>query len=328
VANRLLILDGLSELNLGQDIFKACKNLNIDVNYFDLSKQKLRRTYFLFKKLIKLKDLFAGKRKYTNQASYKFETSELAGLLESTKPTHILVIRYAFKFIDPIVLKTLSTKINAKLFLYDSDSFNLTPNINEFKYFVKNEIVIYDEVFSFSKVATDLLNRVSSVQSTFLPYGCTPSKIPQNQIKDIDVLFVGRASIRRILILEAISDSVVVYGDRYDKYDEFISAKLKTKIVHQTIWNDDLFNLMQRSKIVINITNTNFYAYETGLNLRIFEALSAGCFILTEHNEEIASLFDIGKEVETYISSSELKDKVDFYLENTESRNLIAKMVI
>ena len=49
-----------------------------------------------------------------------------------------------------------------------------------------------------------------------------------------------------------------------------------------------------RSKIVLNITCGDFYAAETGVNLRIFGALAAGCFLLTDHCDEIGDLFDTG----------------------------------
>ncbi len=49
-----------------------------------------------------------------------------------------------------------------------------------------------------------------------------------------------------------------------------------------------------RSKIVLNITYGDFYAAETGVNLRIFGALAAGCFLLTDHCDEIGDLFDTG----------------------------------
>jgi len=60
------------------------------------------------------------------------------------------------------------------------------------------------------------------------------------------------------------------------------------------------------------------------LNLRIFEVLAAGGFLLTDHYEEIAELFEIGKEVETYSSARELREKVEYYLNHEEERIQIA----
>jgi spore maturation protein CgeB len=68
---------------------------------------------------------------------------------------------------------------------------------------------------------------------------------------------------------------------------------------------------------VLNITRSDFFGAETGVNLRIFEALAAGCFLLTDHCEELAELFAVGKEIETYRSSAELgRKRQDYYLNN------------
>lgn len=61
------------------------------------------------------------------------------------------------------------------------------------------------------------------------------------------------------------------------------------------------------------------------MNLRIFEALAAGCFLLTDHCEELAELFAVGKEIETYRSSAELAEKAGYYLNNKDARLAIAR---
>ena len=76
---------------------------------------------------------------------------------------------------------------------------------------------------------------------------------------------------------------------------------------------------------MLNITRTDFFGAETGINLRVFEALAAGCFLLTDHCEEIAELFKVGEEIETFRSSKELADKVAYYLANEERRRTIAR---
>ena len=85
-----------------------------------------------------------------------------------------------------------------------------------------------------------------------------------------------------------------------------------------------LHALLSQSKIVLNITRTDFYGAETGINLRIFEALAAGCFLLTDHCDELGELFRIGEEIETYRSSGELAEKVRHYLADPDARQAIA----
>jgi spore maturation protein CgeB len=52
--------------------------------------------------------------------------------------------------------------------------------------------------------------------------------------------------------------------------------------------------------------------------------LAAGGFLLTDHYEEISELFEIGKEIETYSSGKELKEKVEYYLSHEDERIKIA----
>ena len=57
---------------------------------------------------------------------------------------------------------------------------------------------------------------------------------------------------------------------------------------------------------------------------RIFEALAAGSFLLTDYCDELKDTFEIGTEIETYRSSDELREKVDYYLMHDELRKSIA----
>jgi spore maturation protein CgeB len=116
-----------------------------------------------------------------------------------------------------------------------------------------------------------------------------------------------------------------VYGNRWRRNQPLISPALYQRIDDQPVWGEALHRLLGQAKIVLNITRTDFHGAETGINLRIFEALAAGCFLLTDHCDELAELFAIGKEIETYRSAAELVEKVRYYLAHPEERNRIAR---
>ncbi len=59
--------------------------------------------------------------------------------------------------------------------------------------------------------------------------------------------------------------------------------------------------------------------------MRLFEALAAGCFLLTDDCEEVAELFEVGVEIEVFKNATELKEKVAYYLANPAEREAIAK---
>jgi spore maturation protein CgeB len=104
-----------------------------------------------------------------------------------------------------------------------------------------------------------------------------------------------------------------------------MSDELKAKVIDRSVWGVQLHQLLFSSKIVLNITRSHFYGAETGINLRIFEALAAGAFLLTDYCDELTELFVVGEEIEVFRSSDELVEKVDYYLANPEKRLEIAR---
>jgi len=60
-------------------------------------------------------------------------------------------------------------------------------------------------------------------------------------------------------------------------------------------------------------------------NMRIFEAAGCGIFVLTEHKRNLASIFEVGKEIETFTDTQELLDKIRYYVAHPEKREAIAR---
>lgn len=75
------------------------------------------------------------------------------------------------------------------------------------------------------------------------------------------------------------------------------------------------------SRINLNIT---MRPIETGLSLRIWDVLGCGGFLLTNYQAEIPEYFEIGRDLETYESMDELKEKIQYYLTHEEERVEIA----
>lgn len=79
--------------------------------------------------------------------------------------------------------------------------------------------------------------------------------------------------------------------------------------------------VFQASKINLNIT---MRPIETGLSLRIWDILGCGGFLLTNYQAEMPDYFEIGHDLETYESMTELEEKVHYYLTHEEERMEIA----
>ncbi len=322
LAKKFLVLDGIGGVPLGREITKSLQENGHTAAYVDCLEQTPRPLYELRSACIK-----AINKQRDGDGFFllpKLTPQILRTIVEAEAPTHILVIGFIYKFFAPSELRQIADDHKTTLLLYDTDSCNLFGKRREFIFFIEQELPVYDRVYSFSKVTTQFFRDTRKLDAFHLPFGAKP--IPTaNTPKTLEVLFVGSCDLRRIFLLETIRQHITVRGNRWQRNAPLISAPLYKRIDDRQVWGDELHTLLGSAKIVLNITRTDFFGAETGVNLRIFEALAAGCFLLTDHCEEIREIFAIGTELETYRSSEELADKVRYYLEHDDERERIAR---
>lgn len=321
--SRVLILDGISGVPLAKELCEAIANQGIDARYADLRKFRTLMFYALksaFQKAL-------NKRENADSFYHlpKLHEASFEAYIKQVSPSVILVVGFVYKYLNPAFLTRVSRKYNIKLFLYDTDSCNLYSKRREFVFFIERELPIYQEVFSFSKVTTRFFKDTRKLNASFLPFGAKKIDLPTNSEQDIDVLFIGSCDLRRIFVLESIRQHVTIFGDRWTRNHALMSDSLRSRVSDHSVWGQQLYQLLFASKIVLNITRSHFYGAETGVNLRIFEALSAGAFLLTDYCEELTELFVVGEEIEVFRSSAELIEKVEYYLANPEKRMQIAQ---
>lgn len=60
------------------------------------------------------------------------------------------------------------------------------------------------------------------------------------------------------------------------------------------------------------------------VTMRVFDVLACGGFVLAEHSSELAELFEVGLEVESYATLEELRAKIEHYLAHPEEARAIA----
>jgi hypothetical protein len=121
---------------------------------------------------------------------------------------------------------------------------------------------------------------------------------PKDIEKTIDVGFCGNVLNRGHII-----NSLDKYGIKKDIF----------------VIGDDMVNSINSYKIHLNCNISD------DINYRTFETTGCGTFLLTNYTSGLEKLFDIGKEIVVYNNLADLDDKVKYYLENKEERELIAK---
>lgn len=101
------------------------------------------------------------------------------------------------------------------------------------------------------------------------------------------------------------------------------------KIFNSFLSHDEMVKIFSRSKISLNfagydsIYNKYIDKSDKGLKGRDFEAPMSGAFYLTDHSDELASLYKVGKEIVTFSNIPELIDKIKYYLENYDEAEAV-----
>lgn len=139
--------------------------------------------------------------------------------------------------------------------------------------------------------------------SYWLPLGCDPDIHLKYEVSKVhDISFVGGTmhNPRRTVLLETLEASL--------------------NLNKQRCFLNEMAKVFSASKITFNSSVIN------DLNMRVFEALSTGVFLLTDpaNNSGFDELFRDGEELAVYRCDAELVEVAKFYLENSELREQIA----
>lgn len=150
----------------------------------------------------------------------------------------------------------------------------------------------------------------------WLPHAAEPQAYPKIEIiKKYDVGFVGHVQetpnyngFTRVEALDRLFSEFpnFYYGSRHPA---FPSVNLF----------EDAAKHFSESRIVFNIS------IKDDINMRVFEALSTGSFLLTNYIPTLGELFKDGKHLVTYKTLDEMVEKAKYFLEHEEEREKIAK---
>jgi spore maturation protein CgeB len=104
------------------------------------------------------------------------------------------------------------------------------------------------------------------------------------------------------------------------------SADLPSEIreyIRPPLWGMEMYKCLKSAKIVLNI-HIDLAANEAA-NMRLFEVTGVGSFLLTDAKPNLAQFFEPGVEVETFHTTSEMMQKIRFYLDHPIERERISK---
>jgi spore maturation protein CgeB len=103
--------------------------------------------------------------------------------------------------------------------------------------------------------------------------------------------------------------------------DALLDAISKTHPIKRDIFviGEDMVRSLSSYKIAFNCNIAD------DINYRTFEATAAGAMLLTNYTPNLEKLFDIGKEIIAYRSLDEILSFINYYTNNDDERNTIAR---
>ena len=165
-------------------------------------------------------------------------------------------------------------------------------------------------------------------RTAFLPFACDPAVhramplSPEERARwRSQVCFVGTGYPERAALLERLADwDLAVWGERWDP--RWTGLRLRARLRGGGIYLDDMARAYSAADIVLNISQAQD---GPGLNMRTFEALGCGAFLLNERKPEGLDLFQEGVDWACYADVDELLAQVERYLAHPEERQRIAQ---
>ena len=222
---------------------------------------------------------------------------------------YVIVLRGLKEYYPEAYFDNDTNDLDRKKYIMWNISHPADVSINEF-----NE---YDYVFFASKYMQDLLKDKISVKTGVLMQ-CTDPEVMKSKDggdKKYELLFVGnsRKVYRRILKDLLPTDySLTVYGRHWEDFP------VHEYVAQDYIDNNVVGQAYHDAKILLNDHWDDMKEYGIISN-RIFDALSAGAFVLSDNVPGIDEILE--GNVVTYDNREDLKQKIDYYMKHDSERD-------
>ncbi|MBC6975840.1 glycosyltransferase [Bacillus sp. Xin] len=152
-----------------------------------------------------------------------------------------------------------------------------------------------------------------------------------------DILFIGVAFSNRVTFFDEISDYLVskntlISGVGWNSLQNYHLLQQRINANHW-LSPEETASYYNGAKIVLNLhrshddptINKNREKIEAlSLNPRTFEISACGAFQLTDIRPDLSGFYQPGYDIETYCTTQECIQKIEYYLSNEEERKMIA----
>lgn len=211
--------------------------------------------------------------------------------------------------------KLTKAKCDAKLVYWAiNDPMDLSDSLN----FAKNCDIVFTQ-----SLGSVQIYKEHGIAAKWLPMACDPKihyreKLPMER----DIIFVGNYVPDRKLGYERLLYPLLKKGLYVEVYGVGWPKKSWYKGVAD--WNK-LRYIYSSSKIALNIHREEARLCKLSVNMRVFEVLGCGGFLISDNFSGFEELFIPNKEIVVAEDSNELVELIQYYLENEDERQKIAQ---
>lgn len=312
---KVLILDeGYGSSIYGGAIANGFKSLDIEVIHHSWSKViRSKNSNSLFLNYLKFES------KFSFGVSMMLLNSEIIKIATKEQPELILIYRGIH--IYPGTLRKIKRASKAKVFSYNNDDpFSPRYPCYYWRHFKKG-LRHYDHVFAYREHnIRDYRNigvqSVSLLRSYYIKDTNFPIENSKNEI-GCDVVFVGHyeddgRDDYLLYLLESGID-LKIFGTDWHRSNLYfqIVEKLGSEIV--PLYAQDYNEAINSAKIaLVFLSKLNRDTYTR----RCFEIPATKTMMLSEYTDDLAGLFEQGREIDFFYTVEELDSKIHYYLEN------------
>lgn len=224
------------------------------------------------------------------------------------------------KYVLVIKGEILSPKSIELINSYGVTTINWYPDWLDSWKWIKLNAKAYTFFFTVCQKTYNKLKQHKLNPNTYYLPVASPAEVPlRTQNKKYSISFVGQHTPRREKYFSAIKHlGLKIWG-----YSKWKTSSIK-EVAHKSVSQNKTRQIIKQSKIVVNMLAGSDKFQPDAVNVRTFETLGLGSFLLVQDHPLLHQYFDVGKELVTFSSPNDLMKKAEYYLFNEKEREKIA----
>jgi spore maturation protein CgeB len=260
---------------------------------------------------------------FLNQIDLKIINKKMISIAEKTKPD-IAIVTGGHRISSAMINQVKDEGIICILWTIDAPLY-FQP--------IMDVAPFYDQIFCQGTEAIELLDKAGIRGAQWLPMACDPDyhhpvecTSEEKKKYGSDIVFVGSYYPERAALFEKMTDlDLTIWGPGWESLPQ--SSPLKRKIRGKYTTPDEWLKIYSVSKIVLAThyqdPQNRFPVYQA--SPRVFEAMACGCFVISDRQRDVFSLFEDGKHLVGFDNPNDLIEKIKYYLAHPEEREAIAR---